>query len=140
MNHKPKNTRKTNGDAKIVVSDSKEDTGSTAILASGKISQLKETNLEQWRYIAGNRYLMPNWNLVDAFLVATNPNLKKGMKIAMPLLRDDGCIEEVNICITNTIMMACIRWSQYEKEVLKERDEILKSSNKEVNDDEGKES
>ena len=27
-----------------------------------------------------------------------------------------------------------------EKEVLKERDEILKSSNKEVNDDEGKES
>ena len=82
---------------------------------------------------------MPSWSLVDAFLIATNPNLKKGMKVQMPLLREDGVVEAVDVAITNTVMMQYINWRGYEKDALKERDEILKSSNKEVNDETGKE-
>lgn len=140
MNHKQKNIRKTNGDAKTAESDSKVDTDYTATPASEKSSQPKETEQGLWRYIGGDKYLMPSWSLVDAFLIATNPNLKKGMKVQMPLLREDGVVEAVDVAITNTVMMQYINWSRYEKDVLKERNEILKSSNKEVNDETGKES
>lgn len=56
----------------------------------------------------------------------------------MPLLRDDGSIEEVEVALTNTVMMQCITWKRYEKDVLKKREEILNSSDKEVDDDEGR--
>lgn len=54
----------------------------------------------------------------------------------MPLLRDDGSVEEVEVALTNTVMMQCINWKRYEKDVLKKREEILNSSDKEVDDDE----
>lgn len=136
MNHKRKSIEKTNGDAKIVESDSKVDTGSTASDVSGQSSQQQETNQGLWRYIDGGRYLLPSWSLVDAFLIATHPKMKKGMRAAIPLLREDGSVQEVEVAITNTVMMRCIQWKNYESRVLSERDKILNSEDKEVSGDE----
>ena len=135
MNQKQNRREKTTGGAKIAALDFKADIDFTAVDAQGHTLRLNVTDSVQWQSIGNDKFLMPHPNHVLAWLVGSSECLRKGMRVVMPILRDDGEVVFQPVVVTNTVMNQFNIWASWWRSMCEEQDQILDSVNKEETDD-----
>ena len=105
MNQRQNTRKKTIGDAKTAALDFKADIDFTAVAAQGHTLRLNVTDSVQWQSIGSNKFLMPHPNHVLAGHVGSSERLRKGMRVVMPIIRDDGAVVFKPVVVTNPALI-----------------------------------